>query len=88
MSAVKIEYSMSSTNHFETDDLFGSIFQPIETKATLLECPECMEGVLKPVFISLEEYMFICKEKHNRGTGSKSRDVSTLASNPNQCCLP
>ena len=88
MSGFKMEYSVSSTNHFDEEDLFGSVVQPIEKRPSPLQCPQCQEGVLQPVFLSLEEYMFICKERHHRGSGSRNRDVSNLASNPNQCCLP
>ena len=27
----------------------------------VLKCPECLNGTLEPVFLSLEEFMFVCK---------------------------
>ena len=27
----------------------------------VLKCPECLNGTLEPVFLSLDEFMFVCK---------------------------
>jgi len=68
---IKLE-SMPDAQYTKFDGIFDDfdkadalLTKTVKTERTKepMACPYCSEGILTPTFLSLEEYMFICKRK-------------------------